>query len=79
MPAMTIRIPDEMAATLSSLAKVTGRTKSWLAAEALKQYLDREAWQIAEIQRAVQEADAGDFASEEEVNAVMAKWADHAR
>ena len=79
MPGMTIQISDEMAATLSNLAKATGRTTSCLATEALKHYLDREIWQSAEIQRAVQEADAGDFASDEEVGAVMAKWAGDAR
>ena len=31
-------------------------------------------WQINELQAAVGEADAGDFASEEEVGAVMNKW-----
>ena len=31
-------------------------------------------WQIDEINTAVQEADAGDFASDEEVRAVIEKW-----
>ena len=30
-------------------------------------------WQVEEIQRGVSEADAGDFATEDEVNAVFAK------
>ncbi|EPM56882.1 CopG family ribbon-helix-helix protein [Pseudomonas syringae] len=42
------------------------------------EYLTREAWQIAEIQRAIEEADAGEFASEEDVKAVMNKWANNA-
>ncbi|MBX8473461.1 CopG family ribbon-helix-helix protein [Pseudomonas cichorii] len=79
MSTMSIRIPDEMAATLASLAKATGRTKSFLAIDALREYLDREAWQIAEIQRSIQEADAGDFASDEEVGAVIDKWTGNAR
>lgn len=79
MSVMSLRLPDEMADTLAILAKATGRSKSFLAVDALREYLAREAWQITEIQRAVEEADAGDFATEEEVLAVMEKWTTNAR
>lgn len=79
MSIMSLRLPDEMADTLAILAKATGRSKSFLAVDALREYLAREAWQITEIQRAVEEADAGDFATEEEVLAVMEKWTTNAR
>ena len=39
----------------------------------------REAWQVAEIQKALLEADAGDFATDEEVAALDLKWGRHAR
>jgi predicted transcriptional regulator len=42
--------------------------------DALREYLAREAWQIEEIQKALKEADAGDFATPEEVNAIADKW-----
>jgi predicted transcriptional regulator len=70
---MSLRVPDDLAETLASLAKATGRTKSYLAVDALREYVEREAWQIAKIQKAVKEADAGDFASDEEVAALRAK------
>ena len=38
-------------------------------------YVDIESWQIAEIKQAITEADAGDFASDEEFNAVLIKHA----
>ena len=38
-------------------------------------YVDIKSWQIAEIQQAITEADAGDFASDEEFNAVLKKHA----
>jgi predicted transcriptional regulator len=68
-----------MADALANLAEATGRSKSFLAIDALREYLSREEWQIAEIQRAVAEADAGDFASEDEAKAVMEKWTNNAR
>lgn len=78
MPIMSIRLSDEMAQTLASLAQATGRSKSYLTIEALEGYLEREAWQIAEIQRSVTDADAGDFAAPQEVEAVMNKWTKNA-
>jgi len=79
MSVMSLRLPDEIADTLANLAKATGRSKSFLAVDALREYLAREAWQIEEIQHALKEADAGDFASDEDVNALARKWANNAR
>ena len=78
MSVMSLRLPDEIAETLASLAKATGRSKSYLAVDALREYLAREAWQIEETQHALSEADAGDFASDEEVTALARKWAKNA-
>lgn len=79
MSVMSLRLPDEIAETLANLAKATGRSKSFLAVDALREYLAREAWQINEIQQALKEADAGDFASADEVKAMADKWGANAR
>jgi len=71
---MTVRLPVDLRDSLDRLAKATERTRSWLALDAIRSYLAREEWQIAEIEAAIQEADAGDFATDEEVNAVRRKW-----
>ena len=72
---LTLRLPVEVRDQLDSLAAATNRTKSYLAGEAIRQYLGLEIWQIGEIQQALNEADAGDFASDTEVSAVMDKYA----
>lgn len=59
---MSLRLPDDLANSLAHLAKATGRSKSFLAVDALKEYLAREAWQIDEIQKALTKTEAGDFA-----------------
>lgn len=79
MGMMSVRLPDELTGQLDALAVATGRTKSFLAGQAIRDFLDREAWQIAEIQQAISEADAGDFASDVEVNTISAKWSSNAR
>ncbi len=71
---MTIRLEADLKARLDKLAEVTHRSKSYLAAEAVREYIELNEWQLHEIQTAIIEADAGDFASEESVNAVFGKW-----
>lgn len=78
MASMSLRLPDELAKQLNSLAEATGRTKSFLAVQAINDFVAREAWQIAEIQKAMAEADAGDFATDEEMRELDAKWGYHA-
>ena len=72
---LTLRVPAELKKRLDKLAAATHRSKSWLAGEAIRQYVDLEAWQISEIRHAIAEADAGDFASERELAAVVKKYA----
>jgi RHH-type rel operon transcriptional repressor/antitoxin RelB len=71
---MTIRLDADLKTRLDKLADATHRSKSYLAAEAVREYIELNEWQLEEIQAAVTEADAGDFASEESVNAVFGKW-----
>ena len=76
---MTIRVDPKTKSRLEQLAKAMDRTKSYVAAEAIRAFVDLNEWQIAEIKTALKEADAGDFASEKEVQAVMRNWRRGAR
>ncbi len=71
---MTLRLDDSVKTRLDKLAEATHRTKSFLAAEAIKNYIQLNEWQISETIKAIEEADKGDFASEEKVNAFFEKW-----
>ncbi|MBI5330745.1 MAG: ribbon-helix-helix protein, CopG family [Betaproteobacteria bacterium] len=71
---LTVRVADDMKNQMDALAEATGRTRSWIAAEAIRQYVDSESWQVAEIKKALIEADAGDFADPEEVKRVFSKY-----
>ncbi|MGE4244108.1 CopG family ribbon-helix-helix protein [Ramlibacter sp.] len=71
---MTIRLEDDMKTRLEHLAESTHRSKSWLASEAIRQYVESNEWQIAEVRAALKEADSGDFATEKEVGAVVKRW-----
>ncbi len=71
---ITVRLASEVKDKLDKLARSTRRSRSFLAAEAIEDYLALNAWQVAEIEAAVAEADAGDFADESEVAATFSKW-----
>jgi len=72
---LTLRVPQEIKDQLGKLAEATHRSQSFLGGEAIRQYIELESWQIAEIQQAIIEADAGDFASEDEFDAILKKHA----
>jgi|Tabmets5t2r1_1033131.scaffolds.fasta_scaffold314912_1 RHH-type rel operon transcriptional repressor/antitoxin RelB len=56
---MTVRLSKELKSRLERLAASTRRSKSYLAAEAIAEYVDLNAWQVEEIGKAVEKADAG--------------------
>jgi RHH-type transcriptional regulator, rel operon repressor / antitoxin RelB len=76
---MTVRLDDEVKDRLERLAESTHRSKSFLASEAIRAFVELNEWQVGEIRAAIAEADAGDFATDKEVAAVARKWKVNAR
>ena len=72
---LSLRVPQEVKEQLNKLAKATHRSQSFLGSDAIRRYVEIESWQIAEIQRAIAEADRDDFATDDEFNAVVKKHA----
>ena len=71
---LTLRLDTGLKKQLDKLASATQRSRSFLAAEAIREYIALNDWQIEEIKKAVKEADRGDFAAERDVQKVMKKW-----
>ena len=71
---VTARISAQDKELLDKLATSIGRSKDYLISRAIREYLQNQTWQIEETKRAIEEADAGEFAGEEEVEAFFAKW-----
>lgn len=71
---MTVRLEPELEQRLEQLAQATERSKPFLAAQAIREFVDLNEWQVQENRNAIAEADQGDFASEEEVKEVLGKW-----
>lgn len=76
MPAektLNVRLPADLHGKLEKLTKATGRTKSFLTVQALKGYVETQAWQLRDIESGVAETDRGEFASQEDVTSFFAK------
>ncbi len=71
---INVQIPEGIFSQLEDLARATDRSKSFLTAAALSSYLKQESWQVKDIQDGIAEADSKAFASDEEVEAVFAKY-----
>ena len=56
----TVRVEPAVKARLERLAKSTGRSRSFLAAEALGEYLDANEWQVEGIKKAIVSLDRGE-------------------
>jgi len=70
----TVRVDPAVKKRLERLAKSTGRSRSFLAAEAISEYLDINEWQVAGIKRAVASLDRGEGVAHELVKDWVASW-----
>jgi RHH-type transcriptional regulator, rel operon repressor / antitoxin RelB len=64
---ISVRVDPEIEAKLAELARATDRPKSWHLEQALKSYLESQAWQVAHIKKAMESADSGDLIPHDEV------------
>ena len=74
MSAFTVRLPDDVAEKLDAIAAKLDRSRSYVAAQAIGDFVEREAWQLADIEAGLREADKREFATDAEVAATIAKY-----
>lgn len=70
----TVRVDTAAKKRLEKLAKSTGRSRSFLAAEAISEYLDVNEWQVAGIKEAIASIDRGEGVAHEQVKEWVASW-----
>ena len=68
---VSLRLDPEIRKRLDELARVTERSRASIAAEAVKQYIDLQEWQITAIQKGIEQADRGEFIDHAKLKA---KW-----
>ena len=71
---VTLRLDPKLSRQLDKLAEASERSRSFLIAEAVREYVALNQWQIEETKKAIEEADRGDFATDREVQQTFKKW-----
>jgi RHH-type transcriptional regulator, rel operon repressor / antitoxin RelB len=76
MTTITVRVPENLRDRYDALARATDRNRQYHALEALRRYLDDEAWQIELTTERLRRINAGEigYASSERVAAVLNKY-----
>ena len=69
-----LELDPERTERLKQLAEKVHRPSDELLQEAVDNYLDVQVWQIEDIRKGLAEADAGDFATQEETQALNKKY-----
>ena len=73
---LTIELDPAVNTRLEAPADRDGKAPAELAAAAVADFVALESAHVAEIEAALREADAVDFATDAEVAAVFARWSD---
>jgi predicted transcriptional regulator len=75
MTVFSFQMRETTASRLAHLAKRRELSSVEMAELAIEEFVEREEWQLAEIEAAVAEADNGEFAADNEVAAIFRKYA----
>lgn len=59
---------------IDAIATSMGRSRNWLLNKALDDILEHQVWFVAEVQKGIEAADKGEFASPDEVTAIFNKY-----
>lgn len=73
MTGISLSLPEDLSNSLADLAKATGQSVSYLAEDILRDYIEHEKSLTAQIELAVEDADGGKFATDEQVVAMRAR------
>lgn len=72
MTSFTVRVDDDLSQKLDTVAKKLARSRSYVAARAIEDYVAREAWAIGEIEHGIAQADSQAWAEPRVLQRVLA-------
>jgi predicted transcriptional regulator len=71
---ITFKTESQKRQFLDEIAAEMDRDRSYILNEAINNYLELHRWQVKQLEKGVAVAEAGDFSTEEEIQAAIAKW-----
>ncbi len=75
---VSTRISSDVADRLAALAQSTQRSKSFLAAQAIEEFLNIQEWHVAAIKEGIAAAERGNVKSHEQAIAILNTWGKNA-
>ena len=71
---VSARVPATLAKRLAILAESTQRSKSYIAAQAIEEFVNANEWQIDAIKEGIVAADRGEVVPHAQALAVLSTW-----
>ncbi len=71
---ISVRVPQDLASRLDSLAKATDRSKSYLATLAIEEFIAVQEWQVQAIKDGIADAKAGKIVNHDSALKELEKW-----
>ena len=72
--ASTIRTDGDTLARLDNVARQMGRSRNWALNKAIEDFIEYHEWYAAKVEEGIKAAEEGQFASQEEIDAVFAEF-----
>ncbi|KAF0249645.1 MAG: CopG family transcriptional regulator [bacterium] len=71
---ISVRVSKDTAKRLESLAQSTDRSKSYIASQAIEEYLHLHEWQIKAIEEGIKDVEEGQVVSHGKVKEWLQSW-----
>lgn len=73
---VSVRLDEQILEQLDLMARASDRSRAWLMAQAIRRYVEQEAWEIEAIEKALKKLKAGraTFADHEAVEGWVMSW-----
>ncbi len=73
---VSVRLEDDTLKQLDVMAKASDRSRAWLMSQAVKQFVEHEAWQIDAIKISLEKLEGGKagFVGHEDVAQWLSSW-----
>lgn len=70
----TVRVDPEKQKRLDALAQQLDRSRNYVVNQAIEEFLDTHVWQVEHIRSGLAAAERGEFATDEEMEAVFNRY-----
>ena len=71
LKAISVRLGDEILQRVGQMAEAMDRSRAWLMAHAIRQYVEHEEWFVREVEKGIQAATDGQLVDHADIKA---KW-----